>query len=50
MYKKVLYLVFILGSLLHAGFMFLNTVLKEADSFAYLQMASYLEDFSLSGL
>ena len=36
----------VLGTLLHIGFLSLNEVLKIADSFAYLQMANFLQQFS----
>ncbi len=40
----------LLGTIFHMSLLHLNEVLKVADSFAYLQMASFLADFSQEGL
>ncbi len=48
--KKLLFLwLILLGNLLHIYFFSLNEVMKIADSFAYLQMAHHLKNFSLEG-
>lgn len=47
MKKYLIPFFFILGNILHIWFFQLNEVLKIADSFAYLQMAHYLQQFSL---
>lgn len=47
MNKYILWLVFILWNILHISFLKLNEILKIADSFAYLQMAHYLKNFSI---
>ena len=49
MHKILLFLTFIIWTLLHIYFMQLNEVLKVADSFAYLQMSNYLQNFSAQG-
>lgn len=46
----VLYSIFLLGSLFHIWSFSLNEVMKIADSFAYLQMAYFLKEFSVEGL
>lgn len=40
----------LLGTLFHIPFFSLNEVMKIADSFAYLQMAHFLSEFSVEGL
>lgn len=47
MQKHIFTLIFILWNMLHISFFRLNEVLKIADSFAYLQMAHHLKNFSL---
>lgn len=47
MQKFILILIFILWNILHISFLKLNDVLKVADSFAYLQMAYNLKNFSI---
>jgi hypothetical protein len=42
----ILWVICLLGTLFHASFLHLNEVLKVADSFAYLQMSYFLEQFS----
>ncbi len=42
----ILWIICLLWTLFHIAFLPLNEVLKVADSFAYLQMAHYLKDFS----
>lgn len=47
MQKFILILIFILWNILHISFLKLNEILKVADSFAYLQMAYNLKNFSI---
>lgn len=47
MQKYIFPIIFILWNILHISFLRLNEVLKIADSFAYLQMAHHLKNFSL---
>nr|MDD3720150.1 hypothetical protein [Candidatus Gracilibacteria bacterium] len=44
-----LLLIIIVGSLVHIGFFSINEILKNADSFAYLQMSYYFKQLNLSG-
>lgn len=46
----ILWIIIICGSIFHGVFLSLNEVLKVADSFAYLQMSSYIRDLSQAGL
>lgn len=48
MKKFILTLIFLLWNGLHIWFLYFNQVLKIADSFAYLQMASYLKEWMVS--
>ena len=48
-HKILLFLTFITGTLIHIYFMQLNEILKVADSFAYLQMSNYFQNFSIQG-
>lgn len=48
MKKYILLIIFILWNALHVGFLYFNQILKIADSFAYLQMASYLQEWLFS--
>lgn len=49
--KKIFFLLLlILWNLLHIWFFWLNEVMKIADSFAYLQMAHHLKNFSIEWL
>ncbi len=48
MRKYIIFIVFILWTLLHVYFLQLNSVLKIADSFAYLQMSHYLANFNMN--
>lgn len=45
MNKFIIYLIFISWTLLHIYFLQINSLLKVADSFAYLQMSHYLKNF-----
>lgn len=47
MQKYFFPIIFILWNILHISFLRLNEVLKIADSFAYLQMAHHLKNFSV---
>ncbi len=47
MNKYIIYLIFILWTLIHIYFLQLNSLLKVPDSFAYLQMSYYLKTFSI---
>lgn len=49
MNKWKLFFLFLLWNILHISFLSLNEVMKIADSFAYLQMAHHLGNFSLEG-
>lgn len=49
MNKFIIALIFIIWNLIHFYFFWLNDVLKNADSFAYLQMAYNLKHFSIDG-
>jgi len=46
----ILWAIIFLGSIYHIAFFHLNEILKVADSFAYLQMSSYIKEFSQAGL
>lgn len=48
MKKFILFLIFFIWTLIHIYFLQINQVLKVADSFAYLQMSNYFNNFSLS--
>ena len=43
-------IVCLIGTIFHMSFLHLNEVLKIADSFAYLQMSSFLQELSREGL
>ncbi len=45
--KIILIITILFGILFHSYFMYLNEILKVADSFAYLQMSKYFETFSI---
>lgn len=47
MNKIILILTFVFWNLLHIYFMWLNDILKVADSFAYLQMSNYFLDWNI---
>jgi len=47
MHKILIFLTFLIGTAIHIYFLWLNEVLKVADSFAYLQMSNYFNNFSL---
>ncbi|MDQ7022600.1 MAG: glycosyltransferase family 39 protein [Candidatus Gracilibacteria bacterium] len=49
MHKILLFLTFIIGTLVHIYFLQLNEILKVADSFAYLQMSNYFQESSING-
>lgn len=49
MHKILLILIFFIWNLFHIWALNLNLVLKNADGFAYLQMAWYFKEFSISG-
>ncbi len=47
MSKIVLFTIFFLWNILHISFMWFNEILKVSDSYAYLQMAYYLNNFQI---
>jgi len=47
MYKILLFFTFLIWTAIHIYFLWLNEVLKVADSFAYLQMSNYFNTLSL---
>lgn len=49
MHKIILFLTFIIWTFIHIYFMWLNEILKVADSFAYLQMSNYFNELSIKG-
>ena len=49
MHKIILFLTFIIWTFIHIYFMWLNEILKVADSFAYLQMSNYFNELSIQG-
>lgn len=49
-YKILLLFIFIVWNIVHIAFLELNGVLKVADSFAYLQMSEYLQQWSIQWL
>ncbi|MCD5375324.1 glycosyltransferase family 39 protein [Candidatus Gracilibacteria bacterium] len=46
----ILSFILFVGTLYHASFLHLNEVMKIADSFAYLQMSHFLQNFAQEGL
>ncbi len=50
MHKLILAFIFIIGLGIHVFFLDINSILKVADSFAYLQMSHYLGQFDIKWL